>query len=285
MNIYPYKMGSQSATNLANELNVKQIKHEGSKFKGSLEKVVINWGASKLPQEVMKCKVINSPEAVSKAADKLSSFKVMAEYGVSIPPFTESRKDALRMVEDGDTVVCRTILNGHSGEGIVLAESMEQVVDAPLYVKYIPKKQEYRVHIGNGNTLFVQRKSRRNDVAAENINWKIRNHANGFIFAQGEDLGEVPVDVTEQAHFAVRSLGLDFGAVDVIYNEKHGKAYVLEVNTAPGITGRSVEHYADYFESMRPKQRMEKKYNLADLDKAWAKVAAVAPAMPDVGLR
>ena len=33
------------------------------------------------------------------------------------------------------------------------------------------------------------------------------------------------------------SLGLDFGAVDVIY--KDGKWYVLEVNTAPNLTSQS----------------------------------------------
>jgi D-alanine-D-alanine ligase-like ATP-grasp enzyme len=37
---------------------------------------------------------------------------------------------------------------------------------------------------------------------------------------------------------------LDFGAVDVIWNEKQQRAYVLEVNTAPGLEGQTVDDYA-----------------------------------------
>ena len=44
---------------------------------------------------------------------------------------------------------------------------------------------------------------------------------------------------------AVETLGLDFGAVDVLfYNEK---PYILEVNTAPGIEGSTLTNYANTF--------------------------------------
>ena len=81
------------------------------------------------------------------------------------------------MLQEGNTVVARTILNGNSGAGIVLVENEEQLVDAPLYTVYIPKKQEYRVHVFRGQVLDVQRKARKQDVPDDEVNWKIRNMA------------------------------------------------------------------------------------------------------------
>ena len=42
----------------------------------------------------------------------------------------------------------------------------------------------------------------------------------------------------------MESIGLDFGAVDVIYNGHSNRAYVLEINTAPGLTGTTLDNYA-----------------------------------------
>lgn len=152
------------------------------------------------------------------------------------------------MINDGKTVVCRTILNGHSGAGIVLASTEEELVDAPLYTEYIPKKEEYRVHVFNGEVIHVSRKARRKDVPDENVNWKIRNHNNGFIF-QHENF-ELPDECNVQALLAVKDLGLDFGAVDIIWNDKQQKAYVLEVNTAPGIEGKTLDAYVNAFKKV-----------------------------------
>ena len=44
---------------------------------------------------------------------------------------------------------------------------------------------------------------------------------------------------------AIKVLGLDFGAVDIIYNKQEDKWYVLEVNTAPGIYGTTLDKYVN----------------------------------------
>ena len=49
---------------------------------------------------------------------------------------------------------------------------------------------------------------------------------------------------------AVKALGLDFGAVDIIYNEKENQYYVLEVNTAPGLEGTTLIKYAERFSKL-----------------------------------
>lgn len=246
MIIYPYKPGSGSARELARELGVKRISHRNSKFRGRPTKLVVNWGARKLPEEVAKCTVLNTPDSVVKASDKLQFF---LNAVCRKPEFFTDRYEAIRYLGDnGGTLVVRHVLNGHSGEGIELVEEGEEVPDAPLYTVYVPKKQEYRVHVFRGQVIDVQRKARKREVPDDQVNWKVRNNANGFVFARnGDALGDVPPDVLEQAVAGVGSLGLDFGAADVIFNDRSGMAYVLEVNTAPGLVGTTLENYTEAF--------------------------------------
>lgn len=249
--IYPYKAGSNSAAELARALGVRRISHQNSRFRGREDKTIINWGGSRLPDEVNLCRVINPQEAARKASDKLAFF---THAECRVPDWTTDPDVAENWWEEGSIVVERHVLNGNSGQGIRLAsqETGEGVDDdAPLYTKYVPKRHEYRIHVFQGRIISVQRKARSHEVPDEQVNWKIRNHTNGFIFARNEEaLGEIPADVLEQAVLSVNSIGLDFGASDVIFNERSGQAYVLEVNTAPGLTGTTLTDYAEAFRSL-----------------------------------
>lgn len=251
--IYAYKQGSASALALARGLGIKVIKHEGSKFRGGALKKVINWGCSQLPADVLQCDVFNSPIAVAIAANKLSTFNKFDEWidyadgspDISFPEFTESSRRAKIWLDRGLTIVVRHKLTGHSGEGIELLSGDVVVPEAPLYVRYIKKSKEYRVHVLCGDIVDVQRKARSKDVQDEDVNWQVRNHANGFIYAR--EGFETPESVKVQALLAIEALGLDFGAVDIIWNEREQKPYVLEVNTAPGLTGQTLQGYIDRF--------------------------------------
>ena len=53
--------------------------------------------------------------------------------------------------------------------------------------------------------------------------------------------------IIEQSIAAVQHVGLDFGAVDIIYNQREDSSYVLEINTAPGLMGTTGERYAEAF--------------------------------------
>lgn len=230
-----YKAGSRSATALAAALGARVLRTTGSTFRPRAADLIVNWGGS-APIEG-PARVLNSPAAVAVASNKRSSFEAFRAAGVSIPDFWTARAD---VPDDAFPCVCRTILSGHSGAGIVVAETREQLVDAPLYVRYVPKQDEYRVHVFQGRVIAVQRKARRLDV--ENPNWRIRNHANGFVFAR--DGVVAPELVVNSAISAVSALGLDFGGVDVIWNDRRGAAYVLECNTACGLEGATVDDYA-----------------------------------------
>ena len=240
MKMYAYNNSSKSAIAFANALGIKRIKHEGNPL---VVDGIINWGASSFKRNIQPFQgtLLNRPECVKKAVNKLQAFKAL-EGHCPLPPFTESRAEASWWLPGA--VVCRTVLNGHSGAGIVIAETEEQLVDAPLYTKYIKKEHEYRLHVFNGKVFHVQKKARSKAVADENVNWKIRNHGNGFIYAH---VGVDVEDATKQiAVNAVAALGLDFGAVDMMVT-KAGVWYVLEVNTACGLENTTLEKYVEQF--------------------------------------
>lgn len=281
MILYPYKNGSQGAKELADGLGVKQIKKEGSSFKGNSNKLVINWGNSMSTEEVDKCGVLNKPASVAICSNKLSFFRHVSASNdtenrpyVEIPEWTDSRDMARTWIGLGGKVVCRTVLNGHSGAGIVIAQDEEHLVNAPLYVNYVPKKTEYRVHIFNDRVVDVQRKARDHSVPEEQVNWQVRNHQFGFVFVRDENPQTIPQGVLTNSLNAVKVCGLNFGAVDVIYNERHNRATVLEINTAPGLTGITLEGYQQrlkefgdiYSEIVNTKKRKRNQFAFPALD-------------------
>ena len=89
--------------------------------------------------------------------------------------------------------------------------------------------------------MDVQQKRQRR--AIDGINFQIRSHDNGWVFCRRHVAP--PTDVLTQAVSAVSVLGLDFGAVDVGWNERNQEATVYEVNTAPGLEGTTLEVYKD----------------------------------------
>jgi len=176
--------------------------------------------------------------------DKLTQFKTFKEAGVSCPGYTTDKAVAAGWFdEDKHAVVCRTLLRGSEGRGIVLADNKEQLVDAPLYTKYIPKKREFRVHVLNGTVLDVQEKRKKKDFDDSDRDTRIRNVANGYVFCR-EDIEE-PDGLRKLALDAVDALGYTLGAVDIGYNEHHKLLFVLEVNSTPGMEGTTLEKYSD----------------------------------------
>ena len=204
--------------------------------------ILINWGNSKAFDIPVPCDIVlNRPQFVCRATNKLEAFAVMAGQ-VPTVDFAIERDKAQEWADNGGTVVVRKILNGHSGAGIEIVEPGGDVPDAPLYTKYIFKVREYRVHVCKGVVIDVQQKIR--DPAREPDNWKVRSHHNGFIFARNNVGDNDRRD--EAAIGAIKTLGLDFGAVDIV-EDKLGRSYVLEVNTAPGLEGKTIQSYGDTF--------------------------------------
>jgi len=236
-------------------LGGKVIKIENSKFKPNGKKKVVNWGSLSLPREFAQegIKVLNPSNLVKNASNKALFFNLIKslpeEERPSIPDFTFSKDEVKEWFNDPKTkmVFARTVLNGHSGEGIVKIDNAELVddrfADNTLFVKYVPKKREFRVHVSKLGVFLVQEKLRKLQVEDQQVDFQIRNAANGFVFARTEV--EIPELCLEEAKKTLVATGLDFAAMDIIYNERQEKAYVLEANTAPGLEGSTIQNYSD----------------------------------------
>jgi len=243
--IYPYKIGSASAKSLADGLDAKRVRVDGQ-YVPYRNHVVINWGSGKEPEwlhrNTTQYRYLNRHEEVLRVGNKLLCFKDLQRWGVSIPRFTESKEEASSW---GVPIVIRHKLRGHSGDGAVYTEDVANLPDAPLYVEYKKKVREFRVHVFRERVIDVQEKKKRREVGNDEVDYKIRNKYTGWVYCR--DIDAPPPSISDDSILAVSCCGLDFGAVDVIWNNHEQKSYILEINTAPGLEGQTLTNYVEAF--------------------------------------
>jgi hypothetical protein len=115
---------------------------------------------------------------------------------------------------------------------------------ATHFLKYIKNTVELRVHVFT-TTLFptswedyVSIKSSVKVPTVQKHSTVIKNFENGYRFLSASVHAKLPIDGLQKcrnvAKQAVYSLGLHFGAVDIVWSG--ATPYVLEVNTAPALT-------------------------------------------------
>lgn len=275
--IWPYKSGSKSARAIAQSIhksgyNVKVLLPPAkSKWKPANGTVVINWGNASIDRHpaIQKTEkslyILNHPDAVNTFSNKLLTFNAAVTRGLEdfIPPYTTRMQEAAGW----PMTVCRTVLRGHSGEGIVIAEGGKGMQESPLYTRYLKKKSEWRLHfvnMGKGKTFFfLQQKKRNRDIPDERVNWKVRNYDNGFIYAVN-GIDEVPPTLLNEVKRKVQHLTegvLDFGSADLIFTSKdnpegyQSKFVLLEVNTACGLESPTLlEFYREALEQLIQKK-------------------------------
>lgn len=225
---YKYSEGLKLICEKLREMGHKvvQCKSNNSNYRIKRNDFVYQWGVS--------------------SGGKRHQLHTFALAGVSTALATTDKAEAQSWIDSGHRVLARTILNGHGGAGIHVHDrnTNEQLPDAPLYVKYVPKKREFRVHTFNGNFYVTEKKRMAVERRPENFNKYIRNHSNGWVFCR--EMEPVPEEVLSQAQAAVNALNLVFGAVDVGWHPEHGVC-VYEVNTAPGCDNETALWYANNF--------------------------------------
>lgn len=242
--------GARSLVDTLRSLGIscKKVNIKVSNKYPNADRFNIKWGCFEWP-ETIKGGVYNHA-ACDTTLNKLSCFDWLASHGIPVPRFTTDINVAKAWRTELGTkrIYERHKLRGSEGEGIVVKEDGAELSPAPLYVEgCYGKRREYRIHVcGNSmaRRLFIQQKKRRvTGVEASTEESKIRNLANGWVFAHKEI--QQPREHTIQcAVGAIDAFGLDFGAVDVIEMDKEG-AFVLEINCAPGLQGATLFFYAD----------------------------------------
>lgn len=262
MFLLPYKRGSQGSRALSEALGIRRIRLERSRFRATADKVILNWGNTTTEVNTSGAATwINPPPAVSRAIDKRQCLQTLIENEVPCIEVGWDMDMAAGWLSQGHDVVLRTTATGKGGEGIHIMEgdaskSFDEswvrlreymnengLTRIPLITKYFKAKDEYRVHVFDGHVIDVQQKRKRGDIERSEVNYKVRNHDNGFVFCR-ENV-DLPACCAEASIAAVQALGLDFGAVDLRYNSTDRQCAVLEVNTAPGLEGTTLEIYVN----------------------------------------
>lgn len=182
--------------------------------------------------------------------NKLQQYQAFKNNNLPHPEWTTDINEAEQWHKDGHTVLARTLLNSFGGKGIVIFDEtsgFNRNIKSQVWTKYKKKKSEFRIHIfGNQIIDFAQKKKQKEaNNNNNNVNHKIRNHKNGWVYCR-ENI-EISPTINSLALSAINTLNLQYGAVDIIWNEKEQQAYILEVNTSPGLDGKTVDTYAQAF--------------------------------------
>jgi len=234
--IYYDRSVSSTGRELKRALNAVKIRKHGPNIRAS---ALIFWGgAPLLTRQIRTNKILGNFSVLN----KLEQYQAFRSNGLSHPEWTERIQGAQYWLAEGHTVFARTLLNSHSGRGIVVFTGEER---APVYTKYVKKLKEFRIQVFQGRVIDVQEKRGRNGAER---NAQIRNLDNGYVYCR-EGI-ELPEGANELAIKAVEAVNYDWGAVDLIYNQRHNQLYVLEVNSAPGLTGTTLTSYINAFRNI-----------------------------------
>lgn len=252
--IVPYKMSSKSAADLARSIGAVRVR-DCSKLIRKHDRTVLNWGLSDHDSFFGVGKIINRPNAVHNACNKIQTYDLLSYYDVPTVEYTMDIGLAREWIKEGP-LLARTKLSSHSGSGVTYLSTdhpVNEVIDSEVvkfWTKYIGKSREFRVHCAKINGVispfFIQEKKKRSGMEADK---RVRSYDNGWVFCH-LDLEPIPSGVEQSCCRAVSALGLDFGAVDVIYSKRRDAHFVLEVNTAPGLDGTTLTKYSEVVNQM-----------------------------------
>jgi len=209
--------------------------------------VAINWA---LQSDITSGDaVVYNAEGICKASNKPLARRLMAEAGVPIPETTDNPVTAFTWVVDGYTVIQRPVQH-HGGLNFTVLRNTYQATPMTnhgmYYQKFFRKTKEFRAHVAHGKILIMQEKVPNEEVDIDYDDVRPWNHATGDFIFNTVKWSDFDYGVCRASVDATSALRLDFGAVDILWNEEEG-AVVCEVNTSPALAEYATERYTKYF--------------------------------------
>jgi glutathione synthase/RimK-type ligase-like ATP-grasp enzyme len=230
-------LGATSTPIIAEILDFKVINTNEEKAPTDAD-VVIRWGTT---NGSFDCKIINKSKAIETSSDKKYFRELIQKEGLcprtwqNITEFsTDIYGDSFTPQKPVQRVLIRPAIHARSEDMFLCTSLYEankaiQKINGPYYIsEFVQKKKEFRVMVVSGKVVWVIEKHPKSE---EEVSW-------GCVEAGNFDYvgwSEWPIEVVRNATRAVEISGLDFGAADVIVDQE-GKAYTLEVNTAPWLS-------------------------------------------------
>lgn len=201
--------------------------------------IALRWGTA---EHATLPATIQPSDAIARAGNKLAAFQCFQRDGVPCPEFSTYPPTT------GDSVVYDTWFgrrtHGMCGTDIKVYRPGDAWVPGAqdFFTKFIPNRREYRVHVFRDQVIGVMGKYL--DYPDQAGDGFIKNVAHGYRFRTPAK--ELKPSRTDAAIAAVKALGLDFGAVDLIIGDDD-KEYILEVNTAPALAPLTFAKYIECF--------------------------------------
>lgn len=192
----------------------------------------INWGRNIARTEL-------NPD-IRNSTNKKRMRMLFAEHGVPAPKLYIDIEEIEAVINSGGSLIGRSTYHS-KGRGFWKVNTIEGLrrslqgtrkkKPATHFMEVIEAPREYRVHIFKGRSIRISEKS-----FADN------NDKHDYITVRPQhNIGHV----RRAAKKAIKAIGLDFGAVDILANDE--RCWVLEVNAAPGLGGTMPAVYAKAF--------------------------------------
>lgn len=193
----------------------------------------LNWGRAYADTEL-------NPD-ISNSTNKRVMRELFEEHGVPMPKLIPIEKAAAqaawtpiigrseRHMKGRGFWRCNSVADVEKALRGIRYRNGKRKEPATHFMEYIDAPREYRVHIFLGKSIRISEK----DHTAFHEYTTVKPQHN-------------IKHVRRAAKEAVKALGLDFGAVDILADDEN--CWVLEVNAAPGIGGSLPRLYAEKFE-------------------------------------
>ena len=197
---------------------------------------LLRWGSRKeMPTANVE---LNNANAIRNASDKLATYNFLSKQGLRTVFMTPDFDEAMRNAPE--RLVFGRNRTGFGGRDIVVYRRGERPTrHHDFFTPYISAPREVRIHVVRDKVVRVQGKYLDfPEKAGDNL---IKNYAHGYRFRSPKQ--ELHHSRRNDAIMAVQTLGLDFGAVDMlVYDDR--THFILEVNTAPACSPLTAKCYA-----------------------------------------
>lgn len=191
---------------------------------------------------------VNTIESIENSRDKLRMKECFSRYDVKQAEWLTLDQAPITRMADFPYVGKQIV--GFKGHGMQLIENDDQLRtflrthnNSYFIEKFYNYAREYRIHATSDHSFLSWRKLRRADAEqrwffnSTNCNWVGEDHE---LFQRPNNWDEL----CNAAVMAVRSVGLDIGAVDIRVQSRNNPDYIVcEVNSAPQLGEIGIEHY------------------------------------------
>ena len=241
--LYLYKPGTY-ARNIARALDIGTVtvNNKGSFIKRTRKNQLrcdLNWGMGRSAISQAAFLDVLKPDRLASMynadiyipVSKVRTFDALKAVNILVPTYSKNYTD---INQRGKYLARKDFGTGGSGIEVVECGKIPSK-EADFYTIVIAKACEVRIHVFGGRVICEQVK-----YIPKGSKVLIRSYDNGARFSAkniSSEMGEKNAEKARKiAIDAVAACGIQFGAVDMIMGHNNGGLYVLEVNTAPGIS-------------------------------------------------